>query len=79
IDTHKKGIIYMTRDVQTGMVERNRGHKINIASTDGSWTYAGGNVSGATKAFVRQFSLNLRTDLHATAGRVTDIAPGRVG
>lgn len=41
--------------------------------------YAGGNVYGATKAFVRQFSLNLRTDLHGTAVRVTDIEPGLVG
>ena len=44
----------------------------------GSWPYAGGNVYGATKAFVRQFSLNLRTDLHGTAVRVTDIEPGLV-
>ncbi len=61
-----------------GMVERNRGHIINIGSTAGSWPYAGGNVYGATKAFVRQFSLNLRTDLHGTAVRVTDIEPGLV-
>ncbi|MEW0692486.1 SDR family NAD(P)-dependent oxidoreductase, partial [Escherichia coli] len=55
------------------------GHIINIGSTAGSWPYAGGNVYGATKAFVRQFSLNLRTDLHGTAVRVTDIEPGLVG
>ena len=47
------------------MVERNHGHIINIGAA-GSWPYAGGNVYGATKAFVRQFSLNLRTDLHGT-------------
>lgn len=64
IDTNNKGLIYMTRAVLPGMVERNRGHIINIGSTAGSWPYAGGNVYGATKAFVRQFSLNLRTDLH---------------
>ncbi len=69
----------MTRAVLPGMVERNRGHIINIGSTAGSWPYAGGNVYGATKAFVRQFSLNLRTDLHGTAVRVTDIEPGLVG
>ncbi len=63
----------------TGMVERNHGHIINIGSTGSSWPYAGGNVYGATKAFVRQFSLNLRTDLHGTAVRVTDIEPGLVG
>lgn len=75
IDTNNKGLIYMTRAVLPGMVERNRGHIINIGSTAGSWPYAGGNVYGATKAFVRQFSLNLRTDLHGTAVRVTDIEP----
>lgn len=72
-------LVYMTRAVLPGMVERNRGHIINIGSTAGSWPYAGGNVYGATKAFVRQFSLNLRTDLHGTAVRVTDIEPGLVG
>lgn len=79
IDTNNKGLVYMTRAVLPGMVERNRGHIINIGSTAGSWPYAGGNVYGATKAFVRQFSLNLRTDLHGTAIRVTDIEPGLVG
>lgn len=79
IDTNNKGLIYMTRAVLPGMVGRNRGHIINIGSTAGSWPYAGGNVYGATKAFVRQFSLNLRTDLHGTAVRVTDIEPGLVG
>ena len=79
IDTNNKGLVYMTRAVLPGMVERNRGHIINIGSTAGSWPYAGGNVYGATKAFVRQFSLNLRTDLHGTAVRVTDIEPGLVG
>ena len=79
IDTNNKGLIYMTRAVLPGMVERNRGHIINIGSTAGCWPYAGGNVYGATKAFVRQFSLNLRTDLHGTAVRVTDIEPGLVG
>ncbi|PEH20529.1 NADP-dependent 3-hydroxy acid dehydrogenase [Salmonella enterica] len=79
IDTNNKGLIYMTRAVLPGMVERNRGHIINIGSTAGSWPYAGGNVYGATKAFVRQFSLNLRTDLHGTAVCVTAIEPGLVG
>lgn len=78
IDTNNKGLIYMTRGVLPRMVERNHGHIINIGSTAGSWPYAGGNVYGATKAFVRQFSLNLRTDLHGTAVRVTDIEPGLV-
>ncbi|MDW8848258.1 bifunctional NADP-dependent 3-hydroxy acid dehydrogenase/3-hydroxypropionate dehydrogenase YdfG [Erwinia sp. MMLR14_017] len=79
IDTNNKGLVYMTRAVLPGMVERNIGHIINIGSIAGSWPYAGGNVYGATKAFVRQFSLNLRTDLHGTALRVTDIEPGLVG
>jgi 3-hydroxy acid dehydrogenase/malonic semialdehyde reductase len=79
IDTNNKGLVYMTRAVLPGMVERNRGHVINIGSVAGAWPYAGGNVYGATKAFVRQFSLNLRTDLHGTALRVTDIEPGLVG
>ena len=79
IGTNNKGLVYMTRAVLPGMVERNHGHIINIGSTAGSWPYAGGNVYGATKAFVRQFSLNLRTDLHGTAVRVTDIEPGLVG
>ncbi|WES70524.1 bifunctional NADP-dependent 3-hydroxy acid dehydrogenase/3-hydroxypropionate dehydrogenase YdfG [Superficieibacter sp. HKU1] len=79
IDTNNKGLVYMTRAFLPGMVERNRGHVINLGSTAGSWPYAGGNVYGATKAFVRQFSLNLRTDLNGTAVRVTNIEPGLVG
>ncbi|OON40393.1 NADP-dependent 3-hydroxy acid dehydrogenase [Izhakiella australiensis] len=79
IDTNNKGLVYMTRALLPGMVERNRGHIINIGSTAGNWPYPGGNVYGATKAFVRQFSLNLRTDLHGTALRVTNIEPGLVG
>jgi len=79
IDTNTKGLVYMTRALLPQMVERDVGHIINIGSIAGSWPYAGGNVYGATKAFVRQFSLNLRTDLHGTALRVTDIEPGLVG
>lgn len=79
IDTNSKGLVYMTRAVLPGMVERNCGHIINIGSTAGNWPYPGGNVYGATKAFVRQFSLNLRVDLHGTAIRVTDIEPGLAG
>lgn len=79
IDTNNKGLVYMTRAILPGMVERNIGHIINIGSIAGSWPYPGGNVYGATKAFVRQFSFNLRTDLHGTALRVTDIEPGLVG
>lgn len=79
IDTNTKGLVAMTHAVLPGMVARNRGHVVNIGSTAGEWPYPGGNVYGATKAFVRQFSLNLRADLHGTAIRVTDIEPGLVG
>src|SRR5690606_22000160 len=65
--------------VLPGMVERDRGHIVNIGSTAGEFPYPGGNVYGATKAFVRQFSLNLRADLLGTKVRVTDIEPGLVG
>ena len=62
-----------------GMVARNRGHIVNIGSIAGSYPYAGGNVYGATKAFVKQFSLNLKADLLGTDVRVTNIEPGMVG
>lgn len=76
VDTNIKGLTYMTRCLLPGMVARNRGHIINIGSTAGAWPYAGGNVYGGTKAFVEQFSRNLRTDLLGTMVRVTCIAPG---
>jgi 3-hydroxy acid dehydrogenase/malonic semialdehyde reductase len=79
VDTNVKGLMYMTRAVLPGMVARDRGHIVNIGSTAGEWPYPGGNVYGASKAFVRQFSLNLRADLFGTALRVTDIEPGLVG
>jgi 3-hydroxy acid dehydrogenase/malonic semialdehyde reductase len=79
VDTNVKGVLYVTRAVLPGMVERRRGHIVNIGSTAGSWPYPGGNVYGASKAFVRQFSLNLRADLLKTPVRVTDVEPGLVG
>ncbi|MBI0433786.1 SDR family NAD(P)-dependent oxidoreductase [Roseomonas sp. KE0001] len=79
IDTNAKGLVAVTHAVLPGMVARNRGHVVNIGSTAGEWPYPGGNVYGATKAFVHQFSLNLRADLFGTAVRVTDIQPGLVG
>ncbi|EFH13206.1 SDR family NAD(P)-dependent oxidoreductase [Pseudoroseomonas cervicalis] len=79
IDTNVKGLAAMTHAVLPGMVARDRGHVVNIGSTAGEWPYPGGNVYGATKAFVRQFSLNLRADLFGTKVRVTDIEPGLVG
>lgn len=79
IDTNCTGLVQVTRAFLPGMVERNRGHVFNLGSIAGRWPYAGGNVYGATKAFVRQFSLNLRADLLGTAIRVTDIEPGLCG
>ncbi|MDT3250609.1 bifunctional NADP-dependent 3-hydroxy acid dehydrogenase/3-hydroxypropionate dehydrogenase YdfG [Serratia sp. root2] len=79
IDTNTKGLVNMTRALLPAMVERNIGHVINIGSVAANWPYAGGNVYGATKAFVKQFSLGLRADLHGTRIRVTDIEPGLVG
>ena len=79
IDTNIKGVTYVTRAVLPGMVARNRGHIINMGSTAATYPYPGGNVYGATKAFVRQFSLNLRADLLGTPIRVTDVEPGLVG
>ena len=79
IDTNNKGLVYMTRAVLPGMVERNRGHIINLGSIAGDYPYPGGNVYGATKAFVKQFSLNLRADLVGTAVRVSNVEPGLCG
>ena len=79
IDTNCKGLVHMTRAFLPGMVERKRGHVINIGSIAGTYPYPGGNVYGATKAFVKQFSLNLRADLAGTAIRVTNVEPGLCG
>lgn len=76
VDTNIKGLMYCTRAVLPGMVERNSGQIINIGSTAGSWPYPGGNAYGGTKAFVQQFSRNLRADLLGTKVRVTNLAPG---
>jgi len=76
VDTNIKGVMYCTRALLPQMVARNAGHIVNIGSTAGSWPYPGGNVYGGTKAFVQQFSRNLRADLLGTGVRVTLIAPG---
>ncbi len=76
IDTNIKGMIYCTRNLLPGMKSRNMGHVINLGSIAGDWPYPGGNVYGATKAFVKQFSRNLRADLFGTGIRVTNIEPG---
>jgi len=79
VDVNVKGLMYCTRLVLGGMVERNRGHIVNIGSVAGAFAYPGGNVYGACKAFVHQFTLNLRADLLGTAVRVSNIEPGLAG
>jgi NADP-dependent 3-hydroxy acid dehydrogenase YdfG len=79
IDTNCKGLVTMTHALLPAMVERGRGTIINIGSTAGAYPYPGGNVYGATKAFVDQFTLNLRADLVGTGVRATNIAPGLCG
>lgn len=76
IDTNIKGLVHMSRAFLPGMVERKCGHVINIGSVAANYPYPGGNVYGGTKAFVKQFSLNLRADLIGTPVRVTCIEPG---
>ncbi|MES1206509.1 MAG: SDR family NAD(P)-dependent oxidoreductase, partial [Pseudomonadota bacterium] len=76
VDTNVKGLMTLTHAVLPGMVARDRGHIVNIGSTAASWPYLGANVYGATKAFVHQFSLNLRADLAGTRVRVTVVHPG---
>jgi len=76
IDTNIRGLIVMTRLLTPGMVERGRGLVVNLSSIAASYPYPGSNVYGGTKAFVTQFSLNLRADLHGSGVRVTSIEPG---
>lgn len=76
VDTNIKGVLYCTRAILPGMVERGRGHIVNLSSTAATNNYKGGNVYGGSKAFVRQFSLNLRCDLLGTPVRVSSIEPG---
>ncbi len=76
IETNVAGVARIAHAVLPGMVERNRGHLLNMASVAASYPYPGGNVYGGTKAFVRQFSLGLRSDLLGTKVKVTSIEPG---
>lgn len=78
IDTNIKGLLYLTRYVVPGMVERNRGHIINIGSIAGHQTYPGGNVYCGTKAAVKAISEGLKQDLLGTAVRVSSVDPGMV-
>lgn len=79
IATNVLGLTYLTRQILPKMVERKNGHIINIGSIAGTYPYPGGNVYGATKAFVKQFSRNLRADLAGTCVRVSNIEPGLCG
>lgn len=78
IDTNIKGLLTMTRLVVPGMVERGRGHVINIGSVAGDAAYAGGNVYCATKAAVKALTDGLRIDVAGTPIRVTNLKPGLV-
>ncbi len=79
VATNVTGLIHMTRALLPGMVARNHGHVVNLGSIAGTYPYPGGHVYGATKAFVAQFTLNLKADLVGTNVRVTDIEPGLCG
>jgi len=76
IDTNCKGLVYMTKAILPGLIKRNKGHIVNIGSVAGSYPYGGGNVYGGTKAFVKQFSLGLKSDLLGTKVKITNIEPG---
>jgi 3-hydroxy acid dehydrogenase/malonic semialdehyde reductase len=79
INTNCTGLVNMTRAILPAMIERGSGLVINIGSVAGHFPYPGGNVYGATKAFVDQFTLNLRADLVGTGVRATNLAPGLCG
>jgi 3-hydroxy acid dehydrogenase/malonic semialdehyde reductase len=78
VETNILGLTAITRQLLPAMRSRNAGHVVNLSSIAGTYPYAGGNVYGATKAFVTQFSLNLRADLLGSLVRVTNIEPGMV-
>ncbi|HMJ14716.1 MAG TPA: SDR family oxidoreductase [Polyangiaceae bacterium] len=79
VDTNIKGLMFCTRALLPGMIARRRGHIVNMGSIASEFPYPGGNAYGATKAFVHQFSLNLRADLLGTGVRVTNVEPGLCG
>ena len=76
IATNVTAVTELVHAVLPGMVERGRGDIVNMASVAATYPYPGGNIYGATKAFVRQFSLNLRADVVGTGVRVTSVEPG---
>ncbi|MET1111120.1 MAG: SDR family NAD(P)-dependent oxidoreductase [Allosphingosinicella sp.] len=75
IETNVVGLVMLTRKLLPGLIER-KGAIVNLSSVAATYPYRGGAVYGGTKAFVRQFSLDLRSDLHGTGVRVTSIEPG---
>lgn len=79
VATNVVGLMHMTRALLPGMVERDRGHIVNLGSIAGTYAYPGGHVYGGTKAFVEQFTLNLKADLVGTFVRVTSLEPGLCG
>ncbi len=79
IETNCTAVAYLTRLIAPGMVARGSGHIVMLGSVAGNYPYPGGNVYGATKAFVAQLSINLRADLAGYGIRVTHIAPGLAG
>jgi 3-hydroxy acid dehydrogenase/malonic semialdehyde reductase len=79
VATNVTGLMHVTRAVLPRMVTRDRGHIVNLGSIAATYPYPGGHVYGATKAFVKQFTLNLKADLVGTNVRVTDIEPGLCG
>ena len=79
IDTNIKGLVNMTNLILPRMIERSKGHIFNIGSVAGTYPYPGGNVYGASKAFVHEYTAELRLSLSGTSIRVTSIEPGMVG
>ena len=77
IETNVTGLVALTRKLLSGLIRR-KGGVINMSSVAATYPYRGGAVYGGTKAFVRQFSLDLRADLHGTGVRVTSIEPGMI-
>lgn len=78
IDVNVKAVARLTRIVAEGMAVRKSGHIVNIGSTAGNYPYRGGSLYGATKAFVKQFSLGLRADFAGLGIRVTNLEPAQV-
>lgn len=76
INTNIVGLVHITKLIIDRFIARNEGHVINIGSVAANYPYMGSNVYGATKSFVQNFSLNLKTDLEGTNVRVSCIAPG---